>query len=61
MPLAIDDVFCGTLGEAMDDAQRTVAQDLLGAIGTAVGGAGALWALKEVLQRVFASGSRNDD
>ena len=44
-----------------DDAQRIAARDLLRAIGTAVGGAGALWALKEAFQRVFASGSRDDD
>ena len=43
-----------------NDAQRLVAHDLLSIVATAVGGAGALWAVKSVLQRMFGNGSRDD-
>ena len=43
-----------------NDAQRAVARDLLTTIGTAVGGAGAIWVIKSAIQRLFDNRSRDD-
>lgn len=43
-----------------DHAQRNIAQSLLTTIGTAVGGAGAIWAIKSAVQRLFENRTLDD-
>lgn len=43
-----------------NEAQRMAAQDILRTVATAVGGAGALWALMSALRRMFENNSRDE-